>query len=279
MASPAVAATLPLAGPRLRLAGLASTLTLLAISAVGIAAFLYPFLLSHVEQGDEAVARAGDAPLLFAGVLSLALLLFLLELTREGMNAKTVSVLAVVMVAAAALRVPTLPAGASAFYFLVIVAGYVLGPRLGFLAGAGALFVSGFIVGGFGPWLPFQMFAAGWMGMTAGWLGMALQQRLRGRRRIELVALAAFAAAWGFLFGAIMNLWFWPFVAEGESISWQPGMGLAETLRHYWSFYLVTSAGWDAWRALANVALVLVAGRPTVDLLTRFRDRFQVRFE
>jgi energy-coupling factor transport system substrate-specific component len=55
-------------------------------------------------------------------------------------------------------------------------------------------------------------------------------------------------------------------------------MGLGETLRHYWSFYLLTSAGWDAWRALANVVLVLVAGRPTIDLLVRFRDRFQIRF-
>jgi energy-coupling factor transport system substrate-specific component len=255
-----------------------STLTLAAISLFGIAAFLYPFLLSRVDQRGEGVARAEDAPLIFGIVLSMALLLFVLELTRQGMNAKTVSMLAVVMVAAAALRIPTLPAGANAFYFLVIVGGYVFGARLGFLLGAGALFVSAFALGGFGPWLPFQAFAAGWVGLSAGWLGALLQARLRGRKRAELIVLAAFAALWGFLFGAIMNLWFWPFVAQGESISWQPGMGLGETLRHYWAFYVLTSAGWDAWRALANVALVLVAGRPTIDLLVRFRDRFEIRF-
>lgn len=279
MASGAVAS--PVQAPALRTWGTAllSTLTLAAISGVGVAAYLYPFLLSDAPEGGTAIARADDAPLIFGLVLSLALLLFVLELTRQGMNAKTVSLLAVVMVAAAVLRIPTLPAGATAFFFLVIIAGYAFGPRLGFLLGAGALFVSAFAVGGFGPWLPFQMFAAGWVGMTAGWLGAMLRSRLRGHRRLELVALAAFAGAWGFLFGAIVNLWFWPYVAQGETISWRPGMGLGETLRHYWSFYVLTSAGWDGVRALSNVVLVLVAGRPTLDLLVRFRDRFQIRFE
>ena len=281
MASRAIAATAgqPVAAlPRDRVSVALSTLTLAAISLFGIAAFFYPFLLSNVDQSGEGAARSQDAPLIFGIVLSMALLLFVLELTRQGMNAKTVSMLAVVMVAAAALRIPTLPAGASAFYFLVIIGGYVFGARLGFLLGAGALFVSAFAVGGFGPWLPFQTFAAGWVGLSAGWLGALLQTRLRERKRVELIVLAAFAALWGFLFGAIMNLWFWPFVAQGASISWEPGMGLGETLRHYWSFYLLTSAGWDAWRALAKVVLVLVAGRPTIDLLVRFRDRFQIRF-
>lgn len=259
-------------------AALLSTLTLIAVSLVGVGAFLYPFLLSNARQGGEGAARSEDAPLVFGLVLSLALLLFALELTRQGMSAKTVSLLAVVMVAAAALRIPTLPAGASAFFFLVILGGYAFGPRMGFLLGAGAFFVSAFAVGGFGPWLPFQMFASGWVGMTAGWLGTALGGVMRGRKRFELAALAIFAGAWGFLFGAIMNLWFWPYVAQGESISWRPGMGAGDTLRHYWSFYVLTSAGWDAWRALANVALVLVAGRPTLDLLVRFRDRFQISF-
>lgn len=279
MASGALAPAMQVPVSRSWGAALLSTLALAAISAVGAAAYLYPFLLSDAPSGGPASAHAGDAPLVFALVLSLALLLFLLELTRQGMNAKTVSLLAVVIVVAAALRLPTLPAGATAFFFPVIIGGYVFGARLGFLLGAGALFVSAFAVGGFGPWLPFQMFAAGWTGMSAGWLGAVLERPLRGRRRLELAALAVFAGGWGFLFGAITNLWFWPYVAQGETISWRPGMGLGETLRHYWSFYLLTSVGWDSLRALANVVLVLAAGRPTLDLLLRFRDRFQIRFE
>ena len=255
-----------------------STLTLAAISAVGVAAFLYPFLLADAPRSGEGSARAEDAPLVFALVLSLALLLFVLELGRDAMNAKTASMLAVVIVTAAALRVPTLPAGANAFFLLVIVGGYVFGPRLGFMIGAGAMFVSAFAVGGFGPWLPFQIFASGWIGMSAGWLGGLLERPLRGHQRVEVIALASFAALWGFLFGAIMNLWFWPFAAQGESISWEPGLGLGETLRHYWSFYILTSAGWDGFRAISNVVLVLAVGRPVIDLLVRYRDRFLITY-
>jgi energy-coupling factor transport system substrate-specific component len=123
--------------------------------------------------------------------------------------------------------------------------------------------------------MPFQIFASGWMGMTAGWLGLA-KGRLRRRPRIELSVLAAFGIVWGFLFGAVMNLWFWPLMASGESISWRAGMGFEETIRHYWSFYILTSAGWDVWRSLANLVLILALGRPVLDLLIRFRQRFQV---
>jgi energy-coupling factor transport system substrate-specific component len=279
VASRAVALPLRSNAVRTRGASLMSNMTLVGISLAGVGAFLYPFILSRAPSGDEAVAHAGDAPLIFALLLSLALVLFVLELTRQGMNAKTVSMLAVVMMAAAILRVPTLLAGANAFFFMIIVGGYVFGARLGFLLGAGALFVSAFAIGGFGPWLPFQMFGCGWVGMTAGWLGTALQRPLRNHKRLELIAIAAFGCGWGFLFGAIMNLWSWPYEAQGESISWAPGMGVGETLRHYWSFYLLTSAGWDGWRTLANGGLILAAGRPTLDLLVRFRERFQIRFE
>ncbi len=268
----------PLVAGRQWPAAIASGLLLTAVCAAGVAAYAYPFLLSSLPA-TTATPRAGDAPLVFGLVLTLALLLFVAELTRAGMNAKVVSLLAVVTVAAAALRVPALPAGATGFFFMVIVAGYVFGPRLGFLIGSGAMFISAFAVGGFGPWLPFQVFAAGWIGMTSGWLGAAIEKPLRGRRRTELWLLAAFAGLWGMLFGAITNLWFWPYVAQGDSVSWRPGMDLAEAVQHYWSFYLLTSAGWDAWRAIGNVALVLVAGRPALDLLRRYRDRFSVRID
>ena len=89
------------------------------------------------------------------------------------MNAKVASVLAVLATCAAGLRLIPLPAGASAFFFLIILGGYTFGPRFGMLFGAIALFVSAFAAGGLGPWVPYQMFAAAWLGMTAGWLGAA----------------------------------------------------------------------------------------------------------
>jgi len=256
--------------------GLWSGLMLALISLIGLVAFFYPLFLSGASRSEAMGSpHADDAPLFFGLVLALTLLLFVLELGSQGMNAKTASALATLMMLAAVLRIPTLPAGATAFFFAVILGGYVFGPRFGFLLGAGALFVSTFAIGGFGPWMPFQVFCAGWVGMTAGWLG-ALRPPLSRHRILELACLCAFGVAWGFVFGAVMNLWFWPFMASGESISWQPGLGLGETLKHYWSFYLLTSAGWDVWRALANVVLILAVGRPVLDVLSRFRDRFQI---
>ena len=255
----------------------ASTITLAAVSAIGLAAFLYPFLLSNAPSDGENAAHAGDAPLIFGALVGFAAVLFLVELTSGGMNAKVASALAVLAVAAAALRLPPLPAGASAFFFLILLGGYTFGPRFGFLLGSLALFISAFVSGGFGPWVPFQMFASGWIGLSAGWLGY-LRPLTRRKPWAEMISLMALGAFWGFLFGALMNLWFWPYVATGENVSWRPGLGLAATLRHYWAFYVLTSAGWDAWGSAANVVLIAVAGRPTLAALARYRARFSVDF-
>jgi energy-coupling factor transport system substrate-specific component len=251
--------------------------TLAAATAAGATAFLYPLLLSHSPSDGENAAHAGDAPLVFGLLAALAAALFLFELASGGMNAKVASALAVIATAAALLRLPPLPAGASAFFFMIILAGYVFGPRFGFLAGALGLLMSAFASGGFGPWVPFQMFAAGWLGMTSGWLGV-MRRGVARRPAFEIALLVAFGVAWGFLYGALLNLWFWPYVATGENISWEPGLGLGETLRRYWSFYALTSAGWDAWAAAGNAILLAMAGRPLLSMLTRYRDRFQIRF-
>ena len=49
-------------------------LVVAAASLVGIAAFLYPFLLPVVDPTDDAGAHAADAPLVFAGLTVLCLL-------------------------------------------------------------------------------------------------------------------------------------------------------------------------------------------------------------
>jgi energy-coupling factor transport system substrate-specific component len=248
-----------------------------ATSAIGIVAFLYPFLLSRAPGSSEDAAHSGDAPLIFGLIGAASCALFLAELAGGGMNAKVAGVLAVLATAAAVLRLPPLPAGASAFYALVILGGYVYGPRFGFLLGALSLLMSALPSGGLGPWVPFQMYAAGWLGLSAGWAGL-LAGKMNPSPRVEVAALVVFGVLWGFLYGAIINLWFWPYVAAGESVSWQPGMGLGETLQHYWAFYVLTSFGWDIWSTACNGLLIALAGRPLLATLTRFRDRFQIHF-
>jgi energy-coupling factor transport system substrate-specific component len=252
-----------------------SPLILLA-SAVGGLAFLYPFLLPLVGEPERIAQRGIEVPLLFA-LLALTCLLVIIfdaqsRTTGYGPSAsKMVALLGVLVALDAALRLVPSLLGASPIFLLIILAGYAYGPDFGFLMGALTLLVSAFLTGGIGPWLVFQMLTAGWIGMTAGWL-----PRLGGWR--ELALLCGFGAVWGFLYGAIMNLWSWPFAAPGleqpAGLYWVPGMTALETARTYAQFYLVTSLFYDVFRAAGNVVLLLLLARPLLRLLDRYRARF-----
>jgi energy-coupling factor transport system substrate-specific component len=240
---------------------------------VGAAAFLYPFWLPSGAITSQ--AHNGDAPLVAAVVGALVVAAVVLEVRRGTMNGATVAMLGVLSASAGLLRLVDLPGGGSGIFFLVVLAGAAFGPRFGLLLGICSMAVSAAITGGIGPWLPFQMLALGWMGGGAGLLGRVTA---RLDRRVEVVVLAAYAWAWGFLYGAIMNLWFWPF-ARGGALDWHPGMGAADTLRRYWSFYVATSLGWDAAAAITNAALVLVTGFALMRTLRRFAHRLEPAVE
>lgn len=253
-------------------------LTVGVASLAGIAAFLYPFLLPAIEPVPEQRTRASDAPLLFALVTVLSLAAILLTLRPDGdgshlqQAAKSTALLGVLVAIDATLRlVPTL-LGASPIFPLILLTGYVFGASMGFQMGALTLLVSAFLTGGIGPWLPFQMIVAGWVGLTAGWIPRSIEERYR---RWALLGLGAF---WGFGYGAIMNLWSWPFAAPGLSedagLYWNASLDAAESVSHYSQFYLVTSAGYDLFRAVANVLILLVIGPSVVATLERYRSRF-----
>jgi energy-coupling factor transport system substrate-specific component len=170
------------------------------------------------------------------------------------------------------------PGGFSPIFVLIILAAYVYGGRFGFLMGSLTLLVSAIITGGVGPWLPAQMFAAGWVGISAGLCQPIVQRLGLEKGRAEVVALAAIGGAWGVAYGVIMNLWFWPFMAGPADMYWAPGVSLAATLERYLTFYLATSAIWDAMRAVGNVGLLLLVGAPTLRVLRRFQRRFSFTY-
>jgi len=239
----------------------------LLTTVLGAAAFLYPFWIPGKALPNS--AHAGDAPLVAALVGALVVATISLEVRRGTMNGATVAILGVLSAFAGLGRLLDLPGNNAGMLFLVVLGGAAFGARFGLLLGMCTMAVSAFITGGIGPWLPFQMLALGWMGAGAGLLSLATA---RVGARLEVVALAGYAWVWGFLYGAIMNLWFWPF-QRGGSLSWYPGLGLAETLHRYWSFYVATSLGWDAATALANALLVLILGIPVLRSLRRFAHR------
>jgi energy-coupling factor transport system substrate-specific component len=240
---------------------------LVALNVVGALAFLWPFVVPLAPGTDE--NHRVDGPLILAVlVLSLGVLLFV-ELGRGGLGPKTVALLGVLGAAMVALRLPGFVAGFSAMFIVVLVAGNAFGPGFGFLLGAVGMFASGLFIGGFGPWLPFQMVAVGWVGLGAGVLPATSW-------RVRIAALAAYGFVSGYAFGALMNLWSWPFVAGGSALGWDPAAGAVANLRHYAAFYGATSLAWDTFRAVGNVALVLVLGKPLLSTLDRAARRMRL---
>ena len=248
---------------------------------VGIAAFLYPFLLPLVAPSGEERARAGDAPILFALVTVLCLIAIAIELDPAGERiggisaSKLVALLGVLVAANASLRLIPTFLGASPIFALIILVGAVFGPVFGFQMGALTLLVSAFLTGGIGPWLPFQMLGAGWVGLAAGFLPQPASQRNR------LLILAAFGALSGFAYGALLNLSTWPFAAPGAGqdigLYWNPSLTASESLDHYTRFYLVTSLWYDTFRAVANAAIILLIGAPLLRTLDRSLAHFSWR--
>ncbi len=254
--------------------------------AIGILAFIYPFFLPVAADGAGLYARSQQAPLLTAVLVGLSVLALTVELQGQAINAKTVAMLGVLVAVTSVLRFLEvafpLPGGFSPVFAPIILAGYVFGGRFGYLMGTFSLLASALITGGVGPWLPYQMFTAGWVGLTAGWLkripGLA-GRRSEGSPNLGigtrvLILLAVFGFFWGLLYGVIINVYFWPFATGPVDQTWAPGISLGETLGRYAVFYLVTSLAWDLFRAWGNVALILLLGAPMAKALTRFQRRF-----
>lgn len=238
-------------------------LALGAANALGVLAFGWPFLVSALPGR----AHERDAPLFLLLIGVCAVVALALDLDR-ALGPKRVALLGVLGAAMVALRLPGFVAGFSAMFLIVLVGGNAFGPGFGFLLGALGTFASGLFVGGLGPWLPFQMVSVGWVGLGAGLVPRS------GRWRVP--ALAAYGLVSGYLFGAVMNLWAWPFVAGGSPIGWAPELGAAENLRRYAAYYLATSLAWDSFRAVGNAAMILAVGGPLLRTLDRAARRLRL---
>lgn len=242
-----------------------SAAVLLVASLLGLVAFTWPLLVDPV--GSENLAHSGDAPWIFLALLPLLFAVIVAELSEGTIDAKAVALLGVLAACGAALRLPGGVTGFEPMFFVFIPAGRIFGRGFGFVLGALTMFASALITGGVGPWLPFQMFGAAWVGFFAGCLPPA-------RGRAELWMLAAYAFVAGLAYGLLLNMWFWPYGASaGSEVSFVPGAGLAENLRRFWGFHLATSLGWDLPRAVINAVLVLVIGGPVLAALRRVARR------
>lgn len=152
---------------------------------------------------------------LFGMLLAIAALWFaFLRFERGRLSSKEIPLIAVLAALAALGRIPfaAVP-GLQPTTFVVAASGLVFGPAAGFVVGAIAALASNIFLG-HGPWTVWQMLAWGACGLSAGAMGRLAPGAGR-------VPLAIFTAAWGYLFGWIMNFWYWyAFVYPLSLASW-----------------------------------------------------------
>ncbi|MDR2348618.1 MAG: ECF transporter S component [Bifidobacteriaceae bacterium] len=243
-----------------------SAVAIAACSAAALALSLWPFL-----------AGAGADPLASSSVLLVvmpALLLLVLAQVMDGsMDAKTLALLGVLSAAVALIRpLGSGVGGVETVFFLLILGGRVFGATFGFALGGVSLLASALLTGGVGPWLGMQMMCSAWLAAGAG----LLPRRLRGRAEIAL--LAAYGVIASYLFGALMNLWFWPSMAgagaAASGIGFDPAASAGANWGRFMVFTVVTSTtSWDTVRAVTCALVLILIGRPILALLRRAGSR------
>lgn len=245
--------------------GVSSWLVLLVGSLIGCLAFFWPFV---AQPGSAVAGHSEDAPWVFAVILVVVLAVVLTQIADGTMNSRSIAMLGVLAAVATALR----PIGAGTIGFepiwvVIIIGGRALGPGFGFALGNVALFSSALLTGGVGPWLPFQMIAAGWLGMGAGLLP-------RCRRTREPWLLASYGVVASLAYGFLLNLWFWPWGAgTATGLSYVPGAAVLDNLHTWMLFNLATSLGYDIPRAIVVALLLLVTTRPVLAAIRRSTRR------
>jgi len=247
--------------------GSRARLVLVVASALSLLAFIWPLVVAAPPGGTDGTGGL-DAPAVFMVVLPVLLVVMLAELSAGGIDAKALAMLGVLSAVGAALRpLGAGTAGIEPSFFLLVLAGRVFGPGFGFLLGSTTLFTSALLTGGVGPWLPFQMLAASWVGMGAG-----LLPPVRGR--LEIVLLMAYSALAALAFGLLMNLWFWPFMTGADSsISYVAGAPILDNLQRLLLFSVATSLAWDIGRSVTTLLLVGVTGSAVLAVLRRASRR------
>jgi len=223
-----------------------SHIILALILGIGIACFAIPMFPSCPLN---ALMNWG---LVATTLVILAIIAFFFEFEAAAVSSKEIALVAMLGAVSAVLRVPfaAIP-GMQPCTYLIICTGYVFGPVAGFMVGAITALVSNFFLGQ-GPWTPYQMFAWGLVGVTAAHIR---------RFNVNTKWLVVFGIAWGYVFGWIMNIFFWA------------SFVYPLTLRTFIVAQL-NSVWFDTFHAVGNAVFLGVFGTRTITILERFKKRF-----
>lgn len=99
------------------------------------------------------------------------------------------------------------------------------------------------------------------VGGNDGGLTAAGSPAAEEEERVAVAVLIGFGFIWGYLYGAIMNVWFWTYFVYPITLK----------------TYLLTEINalvWDGTRALANAFFLEFFGARVIGVLERFKKRF-----
>ncbi len=235
-----------------------SRIVLAFTSLIALAGFIWPFFY------------VGNLHWIFVAAIAASAFLLISEVGIGSIDAKSIALLGVMSAFITLLR----PLGAGAaglepIWFALIIAARVFGPSWGFLLGITSMTTSALLTGGVGPWLSYQVFAAGWIGLLAGSLPQKFAGKLiRGAtEKFLLIIVGIFAA---FAFGILMDLQFWPWVlGSNTQLSYIPGGAISENISRFITFHFASSMAWDIPRAILTSTLIAVTATPFLSALRR----------
>ena len=245
-----------------------SSYLLVPVSLLGLLSFTWPLF---IPESNFFLFQGSNTKWLAAAVLPIAILLFIFEINYSGLDSKSVALLGVFAALICALRL--LGAGAigiEPIWFLLILIGRVFGPNFGFTLGVTSLFASALLTGAIGPWLAFQMLAAGWVAMFAGYIPRKVSGKL------EIIVISVYAIIATQFFGILMNLQLWPWLIGTDSqLSYVASGAVIDNLQRFALFHLATSLSWDIPRAIFTVILISIAGKPILVALRRAKVKLE----
>jgi len=224
----------------------------------GLFLFLIPFIFPGTII-DPNVSITGLVLNIFIIVILFIIGLYF-KLEESDITTKEISLIAIFSAFVAISRIPfvAIPS-VQPCSFLIFCAGFVFGPLIGFIIGVNTALISNIFLGQ-GPWTVYQMIAWGLIGITAGLLNLS-RKKLPNKYLNSIMGFV-----WGFLYGWIMNIWFWLMFIQPLTLQ---------------SFLLVNVASFffDLAHALSNVIFLYFFGNKTIHLLNRYRQRFEISIE
>jgi len=231
-----------------------------AIAAGMVLAVSWPISLPLLGVSERV------AVVLALGAMPLLLVASLWFVQPALTSVRVIALVGVLAALGAVARLTSVGLGGLEWVFIVaILSGRALGARAGFVVGALSIAVSSLVWGGVGPWTAFQMAGVGAVAAGAGLLPNTHSANDRvAVSRLDIAILAGYGVIASYLFGFVMNLWFWPLaVGPDTAISFQAGAGLWENMSRFLVFSLTTSTlTWDSVRALVTAIGVAVLARP-----------------